>query len=132
MKLKEFEAICEKAPPGPWWVNGLDIESSQVIVAEGEDFVQLYDTETEKPTKRIKPHQQRNDDDRIILSCSSILGDREFDEALATAEFIAACREMVPRMIKALKAADKTLVHINNQAPHAMEYWQARAELEQP
>ena len=47
------------------------------------------------------------------------------------AKFIVASRRMVPKMIRALNAARKTLAHINNQASHAMEFWDAIADMEQ-
>ena len=69
--LSRLREICGAATQGPWWANGLDIESSHVVVAEG------------------KPHQRRADDDLIILTTGSILGDRDVEEAQATADYVA-------------------------------------------
>lgn len=114
MNLKELEALEKAATPGPWWANGLDIESSHVIVAEGEKWVQLYNTETGEPSRLIKPHQRTDkddtdDDDIVILSTSSILGDRDFEEAQATADLIVGMRNALPALLAEVKAAREWL-----------------------
>lgn len=107
---KELLEKANAATPGPWWQNGLDVESSHLTVGEGEEFTELYDTETGRSTgKRIKRHATEGpftkkalgiDANAILLfTSSSILGDRPYEEASATADFIAAAN---PENIKAL------------------------------
>jgi len=113
MKLEEFEAICEKATPADKW-SSTDREFSM-------------DARYEFATGPW--HENLSGDNDALVE--------------ADAAFIAACRTMVPRMIKALKAAkecdeylfDKDHFPLNQIGCRSQLHLQlsaALAELEQP
>lgn len=101
--LAELKALAEKATPGPWWPNGLGVQSSLVTVAEGLSVFTSYST----------------------------LGDKPVDEALANSEFISAARTALPRLVEALTVALKFVERIEGRGAGPMAHrLEAKAALE--
>lgn len=96
MKLEDFEKLANAATPGPWETNG----SGGYVC-----FLSIYD---EQPRHYVSSPSSKG----LHLSNPD-------------AAFIAACRDMVPKLIKALKIASEYLSDY--------ETWEdAIADLEQP
>lgn len=89
MTLEEFEAICEKATPGPWHnvYHNRTKSNALTFFTEGCDLLNdMANVIAQAPDGSVARH-----DDNF--------------------EFIGACREMVPRMIKAMKALKQVRDH---------------------
>ena len=89
MTLEEFEAICEKATPGPW-------VSKRGAIKIGNECDHTVSG----------PHAML----RGGVSCHQ-----------NDAQFIAACRTMVPRMIKALKDGKELVKHLDREKARWIE-----------
>lgn len=81
MKLEEIQKLLDEIPPAPWWTDG--------------DF-KVY-----KDDKVIEVESSHV----TICDCSPVLMDRSPDTAQAVAQFIAASRTLMPKLLAVAKAA---------------------------
>lgn len=90
MTLDEFKKLTEEATPGPWWSDSITVTNdthSGLSSLEHGHFASVENSHVE------------------IASFKCGLSDVDIREVTTNADFIAACRAMVPRLIAVAEAA---------------------------